>query len=112
MKRIAAPDYMCKASYSDQDKRTYQQDFLHARTQTTNIHIERLKINGTRFEFIDVGGQRSERRRWIPFFGHVTAVLFVASLSDFDTSVQENPDLNRCVLSLGKLCSYFVFLAC
>jgi len=88
---------MSKASYSEKDKQTYQQDFLHARTQTTNIHIERLKINGTRFEFIDVGGQRSERRRWIPFFGHVTAVLFVASLSDFDTKVEENTSLNRCV---------------
>jgi len=93
--RISAPDYMNKCSYSDQDKKQYQQDFLYARTQTKNVHVERLKINDIRFEFIDVGGQKSERRRWIPFFGHVTVVLFVVSLSDFDTAVPENPGINR-----------------
>ncbi len=33
---------------------------------------------------IDVGGQRSERKRWIRCFNGVQAVIFVASLSEYD----------------------------
>ena len=95
--RIAAPDYMRNSSPSNEEKELYQQDYLHARQQTTSIHTERLNVNGVRFEFIDVGGQKSERRRWLKFFGNVTAVLFIVSLSDYDMTLAENPDLNRCV---------------
>lgn len=31
---------------------------------------------------IDVGGQKSERRRWVHFFTDVTAVISVVSLSE------------------------------
>ena len=95
--RVSSPGYMCKSSYSDQERKQYEQDYLYARQTTTNIHIERLSINNVRFEFIDVGGQKSERRRWLKFFGNVTAVLFIASLSDYNTTLVENPDLNRYV---------------
>eukprot|EP01084_Bolivina_argentea_P300621 518410_1 len=43
---------------------------------------------------IDVGGQKSERKKWIKCFDNVTAVIFVASLSCYDGSRMSDSDLN------------------
>lgn len=43
----------------------------------------------------DVGGQRNERRKWIHCFDHVTALVFVASLSEYDQVLFEDADKNR-----------------
>ena len=50
---------------------------------------------------IDVGGQRSERRRWIHCFDGVTAVIFVIALSDYHLSIEEDPSTNRMEESLN-----------
>lgn len=39
---------------------------------------------------LDVGGQRSERRKWIHCFDGVTVVLFCASLSEYDQVLRED----------------------
>lgn len=44
---------------------------------------------------IDVGGQRSERKKWIHCFDNVTAVLFVAAVSEFDEVLYEDNRTNR-----------------
>ena len=54
-----------------------------------------------RFRLIDVGGQRSERRRWIHCFDDVTAVIFVVALSDYHLSLEEDPSINRMDESLN-----------
>jgi len=43
----------------------------------------------------DVGGQRNERKKWIHCFEHVTAVLFVGVLSEYDLVLFEDPTMNR-----------------
>ncbi|MGK3739143.1 MAG: guanine nucleotide-binding protein G(o) subunit alpha [Bacillariaceae sp.] len=40
-----------------------QQDVLLARVKTTQVVMERYRIDGIDFEMYDVGGQRSERVR-------------------------------------------------
>lgn len=60
------------------------EDLLRVRQPTTAILEYKFKISDTYFLFVDVGGQRSERRKWINCFENVTSMLFVASLSDYD----------------------------
>jgi guanine nucleotide-binding protein subunit alpha len=50
---------------------------------------------------IDVGGQRSERKKWIHCFDNVTAVLFVAAISEFDEVLYEDGQTNRVAESLA-----------
>jgi hypothetical protein len=40
--------------------------------------------------FIDVGGQRGERKKWLKFFADVTLVIFVAALTDYDLVLVED----------------------
>jgi len=40
----------------------------------------------------DVGGQRSERKKWIQCFDDVRAILFVVALSGYDMTLYEDPN--------------------
>ena len=40
---------------------------------------------------VDVGGQRSERRKWIRCFEGIDCVLFFASLNAYDQVLEEDP---------------------
>jgi guanine nucleotide-binding protein G(i) subunit alpha len=43
----------------------------------------------------DVGGQRSERKKWIHCFENVTAVIFLAAISEYDQVLIEDETMNR-----------------
>jgi len=70
-------------------------DVLRSRVRTTGIVQSDFMINKTNFSMFDVGGQRNERRKWIHCFDHVQAVVFVASLSEFDQTLYEDETQNR-----------------
>merc|ERR1712048_1020513 len=67
-----------------EDYRPSKDDVLNARSRTTGIVEQRFNVNNHPFIIVDVGGQRSERKKWINCFAEVTAVIFVAALSAFD----------------------------
>ena len=87
--RIASPNY-----------KPTTQDVLIARVRTTQVVMERYRIDGIDFEMYDVGGQRSERRKWIDCFDQVTSVIFVAALSEYDQTLAEAKRTNRMVEAL------------
>uniref|UniRef100_A0A674N3S9 Guanine nucleotide-binding protein subunit alpha n=1 Tax=Takifugu rubripes TaxID=31033 RepID=A0A674N3S9_TAKRU len=47
------------------------------------------------FRMVDVGGQRSERRKWIHCFENVTSIMFLAALSEYDQVLVESDNENR-----------------
>lgn len=48
----------------------------------------------------DVGGQRSERKKWIHCFEGVTAIIFCVALSGFDLVLAEDEEMNRMIESM------------
>ena len=41
----------------------------------------------------DVGGQRTERNKWIQCFDDVRALLYVTALSGYDMTLYEDPSI-------------------
>lgn len=87
--RLSSPDYMPN-----------DQDMLLARVRTSGIVTESYVIDGNEFEMYDVGGQRNERKKWIHCFDNVTAVLFVAAISEYDQKLFEDASTNRMLEAL------------
>ena len=89
-----------------------QQDMLLARVRTSGIVTEKYVIDGVNFEMYDVGGQRNERKKWIHCFDDVTAVIFVAALSEYDQVLFEDANANRMTEAVdlfGDICNNAVF---
>ena len=62
---------------------------------------------------IDVGGQRSERRKWIHCFEDVLLIMFLAAISEYDQVLEEDISENRLKESLNlfrTILSYHWFM--
>ncbi|NWJ05347.1 GNAT3 protein, partial [Crypturellus undulatus] len=60
----------------------------------------------------DVGGQRSERKKWIHCFEGVTCIIFCAALSAYDMVLVEDKEVNRMHESLqlfNSICNHKCF---
>ncbi len=84
IERVAADDYLPTTD-----------DVLRARVRTSGIVQTDFVINNLNISMFDVGGQRNERRKWIHCFDKVDAVVFVASLSEFDQKLYEDESMVR-----------------
>ena len=76
------------------------QDILRARVKTTGVVRIKFSFGGNQFEMFDVGGQRTERRKWIHCFDNVTCVLFVVSIAEYDQVLEEDSTKNRMLESM------------
>jgi len=70
-------------------------DILRSRVATSGVTHSKFAYRQSTFALYDVGGQRSERKKWIHCFEGVTAILFIASLSEYDQLMKEDETRNR-----------------
>ncbi|KAJ3149101.1 guanine nucleotide-binding protein subunit alpha [Geranomyces michiganensis] len=82
--RIAAADYV-----------PTDQDVLRSRVKTTGITENTFHIGDLTYRMYDVGGQRSERKKWIHCFEEVTAIVFLVAISEYDQVLVEDETVNR-----------------
>jgi len=78
-------DRMSQSSYTPTD-----QDILRSRVKTTGITETTFQVGELTYKLFDVGGQRSERKKWIHCFENVTALVFLVSLSEYDQMLYED----------------------
>ncbi|KAG6853545.1 hypothetical protein C0991_003336 [Blastosporella zonata] len=50
---------------------------------------------GQEWNIYDVGGARTQRNAWLPYFEGVNAIIFLAPISCFDERLHEDPNVNR-----------------
>jgi GTPase SAR1 family protein len=81
--------------YVDSEFIPIDADVLRCRVRTTGIEEALFTLDGMQFTMVDVGGQRSERRKWFHCFDKVKAILYCASLSCFDLVLREDNAVNR-----------------
>ncbi|KAJ5103364.1 hypothetical protein N7532_003893 [Penicillium argentinense] len=71
------------------------QDMLQARLRTTGITETLFELGQMSFRMMDVGGQRSERKKWIHCFEGVQCLLFMVALSGYDQCLVEDQNANQ-----------------
>ncbi|KAI8578345.1 hypothetical protein K450DRAFT_247475 [Umbelopsis ramanniana AG] len=71
------------------------QDVLRSRVKTTGITETVFVIGDLTYRMFDVGGQRSERKKWIHCFESVTAIIFLVAISEYDQTLIEDESVNR-----------------
>jgi guanine nucleotide-binding protein G(i) subunit alpha len=76
--RIGAPEYVPN-----------EDDVLRARAKSTGITETRFNMGQLSIHMFDVGGQRSERKKWIHCFESVTSIIFCTALSEYDQVLLE-----------------------
>ncbi|KAG0004586.1 hypothetical protein BGZ65_000084 [Modicella reniformis] len=79
--RLYKPDYMPDDA-----------DILRCRVKSTGITETTFHLGTLTYRMFDVGGQRSERKKWIHCFEGVTAVLFLVAISGYDQCLVEDKD--------------------
>ena len=81
LERLFAADYMPN-----------DQDILRCRRKTTRITETTFHLGPYTYRVMDVGGQRSERKKWLHCFEDVTTLVFVVAISGYDQCMIEDKD--------------------
>ncbi|QSL64311.1 hypothetical protein MERGE_001611 [Pneumocystis wakefieldiae] len=96
--RISRPDYL-----------PTDQDVLRSRVKTTGITETTFIIGDVIYRMFDVGGQRSERKKWIHCFENVTTIIFLVAISEYDQLLHEDETVNRMHEALTLFDSIYIF---
>ncbi|PBK63551.1 heterotrimeric G protein alpha subunit 4 [Armillaria solidipes] len=72
-----------------------EQDIIQCRVRTIGIKETIFYLQDRELTVVDVGGQKSERRKWIHCFKDATSILFLVSLSGYDQCLVEDENVNQ-----------------
>ncbi|KAI0780157.1 G-alpha-domain-containing protein [Fomes fomentarius] len=89
IERVTAYDYQPSDS-----------DVVRARLRTMGVQEHRFVFEkgsetGQQWLIYDVGGARSLRHAWYPYFDDINAIIFLAPISCFDEQLAEDKSVNR-----------------
>lgn len=76
------------------------EDVLLSRRKTTGMIESKHRSNDVDLVFIDMGGQRSERRKWTNSFQGCNVIVFVVAISEYNQVCYEDDSTNRLQESL------------
>jgi len=84
-------------------------DIVRVRATTTGIQETIIqgrtkksdKSAKQKFRLVDIGGQRSERRKWISCFDDSDAVIYLSAINEYDMTLIEDSTVNRLQESLN-----------
>ncbi|KAJ9104608.1 Glucosamine-phosphate N-acetyltransferase-like protein [Naganishia friedmannii] len=97
----SAPYYFnCIARIGKADFVPTDQDILRSRVKTTGISETHFQIGDLTYRLFDVGGQRSERKKWIHCFESCNAIIFLVAISEYDQKLYEDETVNRLLEAL------------
>ncbi|KAG0276477.1 guanine nucleotide-binding protein subunit alpha [Linnemannia exigua] len=99
--RISEPDYV-----------PTDDDILQARVRTLAVSEHYFNIDSVLYKIYDVGGQKSLRKYWAPYFDDVDGIIFMAALSSFDQCCEEDERMNRmkeCVVLFNSIANHKLF---
>ncbi|KAI8620855.1 guanine nucleotide binding protein, alpha subunit [Chytriomyces sp. MP71] len=99
--RITQPDFMPTDA-----------DILNARVMTAAITETKFTADGLLYRVFDVGGQRSERKKWAGYFEDVNSILFLVAISGYDLMCYEDDKTNQIVESknvFSSICNHPMF---
>eukprot|EP01083_Nonionella_stella_P043845 118332_1 len=68
-------------------------DILMLPSTATRVIEEKYTLNNTPFNVINMGGQRSDWKKWIECFSNVDIAVFVASLDCYDAELENYADV-------------------
>ncbi|CAN0311834.1 unnamed protein product, partial [Discosporangium mesarthrocarpum] len=84
-----------------EDYHPTEEDMIMTRTRTTGIVVTEFSEGPYEYSLVDVGGQRSERRKWMHCFDDVKAIIFLVGLSGYHQVLFEDNTVNRMQESLA-----------
>uniref|UniRef100_A0A7S3LMQ3 Uncharacterized protein n=1 Tax=Aplanochytrium stocchinoi TaxID=215587 RepID=A0A7S3LMQ3_9STRA len=91
--RITASDYI-----------PTPEDLILNRIQTTGMTDMRMDYGGVKLRLMDMGGRRSERRKWLHSPDeNADIVVFIVAISEYNQTIFETPDMN----CISESLSYF-----
>jgi len=76
------------------------EDTMMAKLKTTGVQEVQFTSKGTEVVLVDVGGQRSERRKWLHCLDDVVAIIYMSAMDDYDSMLEEDGATNRLQESL------------